>query len=232
MESFVFGESANGLPITAFQFENRGPRVLILGGVHGDEPEGVILAQGLLKKCPFPDIRLTIVPLFNIDGILNQSRVNSRGVDLNRNLPTKDWTAEAHSPRYTPGPEPCSEPENKALVKFLSKDPPDIVFSLHSWKPMLNTNGDCLLEAKAIQKLTNYEIKDFIGYPTPGSLGTYCGLERNIPTLTYEIERGLDSKSILKCHIPALCEALKVTAKERSHKSMQSNPKRGNNSNP
>lgn len=222
MKSTVFGESANGLPITAFQFGKSGPEVLILGGVHGDEPEGVILAQGLLKKfsTDFPyKLKLTIVPLFNIDGILNQSRVNARGVDLNRNLPTKDWTAKAHKERYAPGSEPCSEPENKALVQFLTQNPPNMLFSLHSWKPMLNINGDCLLEAKVIQKFTNYEIKDFIGYPTPGSLGTYCGLERNIPTLTYEIERGLDPKSVLKIHTPAIYEALKVTEKERQKSS-------------
>jgi protein MpaA len=36
-----------------------------------------------------------------------------------------------------------------------------------------------------------YEITEDIGYPTPGSLGTYAGWERQIPTITFEIERGL-----------------------------------------
>ena len=48
MKSFVFGYSGNGLPIPAYQFGNQGPETLILGGVHGDEPEGVIAAHGLL----------------------------------------------------------------------------------------------------------------------------------------------------------------------------------------
>ena len=74
-----------------------------------------------------------------------------------------------------------------------------------------NTNGKCQREAEAIAKLTGYEIKESIGYPTPGCLGTYAGLERDMPTLTYEIERGLDANSILTTHVPAICEALKVT---------------------
>ena len=44
----TLGQTRLGLPITVHQF-GKGPKeVLILGGVHGDEPEGVIAANGLL----------------------------------------------------------------------------------------------------------------------------------------------------------------------------------------
>jgi protein MpaA len=76
---------------------------------------------------------------------------------------------------------------------------------------MLNINGDCTREAQVIAQWTKYTIEESIGYPTPGCLGTYCGLERDMPTLTYEIERGLDTQSILSIHVPAIEEALKVT---------------------
>ena len=214
MKSFVFGKSSNNIPITAHEWSNGGAHVLIIGGVHGDEIEGAIAAQGLmdafLKSFTYK-LRITLIPMFNIDGILNKTRQNARGVDLNRNMPTQDWSNEIVNPRYYPGPSPASEPENKALVKFIETDKPRIVFSLHSWKPLLNINGKCRREAEAIQKLTGYSIEEEIGYPTPGCLGTYCGLERDIPTLTYEIERGLHAKSILKIHVPAILEALKVT---------------------
>ena len=48
-------------------------------------------------------------------------------------------------------------------------------------------------------------------YPTPGSLGTYAGLERGYSTLTYEIERGLALDQVLAVHVPAIRECLKVT---------------------
>lgn len=215
MESFIFGRSSQGLPIMAYRFGSSGPHILILGGVHGDESEGVKASLGLLEKFQesyFPyNLKVTLVPAFNIDGVLANTRTNARGVDLNRNLPTKDWSPEAATPRYNPGPSPCSEPENQALAEFIATEKPRLVLSLHSWKPVINVNGSCRPEAEVLKKLTGYEIVEDIGYPTPGSLGTFTGLERDIPTITYEIERGLGTEPILQKHVPALIESLKTS---------------------
>jgi protein MpaA len=214
MGHFQFGKTSSGLPIIGYKFGRSGPETLILGGVHGNEPEGVIAAFGLVEQflAGFTyKLQATIVPQFNLDGVMTQSRRNARGVDLNRNLPTKDWTREVKEEKYFPGYEPNSEPENQALVSWISQNKPKFVLSLHSWKPLLNVNGACLPEAQVLAKYTGYKIDDDIGYPTPGCLGTYCGLERNIPTLTYEIERGITHKPILEIHVPAILEALKIT---------------------
>ncbi|NCN42311.1 murein peptide amidase A [bacterium] len=218
MKTSVIGKSASGLPIVAHQFGREGAKILILGGVHGDEPEGVWASMGLMgawqEAFPFK-LRVTVIPQFNVDGVLRGERANLNGVDLNRNMPTNDWSSLVAQPRYNPGPEAGSESETKALVEWLEVEKPSFVLSLHSWKPMLNTNGNCLREAQAIADRTQYEIKDSIGYPTPGCLGTYCGLERDMPTLTYEIEKGLDISSVLKIHVPAVHEALKVSEQIR-----------------
>lgn len=214
MTSFVFGTTPLGLPIEAWRFQNSGPKVLILGGVHGDEREGVVAALGLLRefqKSFTYKLDLTLVPRFNEEGVLFNSRMNTRGVDLNRNLPTKDWSPEIKTPRYNPGPSAGSEPENQALAAFLEREKPVFLLSLHSWKPVLNVNGDCRGEAEVLAKLTGYAIDDDIGYPTPGCLGTYAGLERTSPTLTYEIERGLSPEETLRVHVPAILECLKYT---------------------
>lgn len=214
MQSFIFGLTSTDLPIPGYRFGSTGPRVLVLGGVHGDEVEGVWAAYGLLKSFAesFPfKLRLTLVPTFNLDGVIARERRNGRRVDLNRNLPTNDWTNNVAQERYYPGTAANSEPENQALVKFLDEEKPQFILSLHSWKPMLNINGECRAEAEAIAKHTSYVIEETIGYPTPGCLGTYAGLEREMPTLTYEIERGLDQASILRIHVPAILEALKVS---------------------
>lgn len=214
MKSYVFGTTTSNLPIPAYSFGSGEQRVLILGGVHGDETEGVIAAHGLLERFSRSfsyRLKVDLVPAFNLDGVLARQRVNARGVDLNRNLPTADWTDQAATERYNPGPSANSESENQALVKYIDEKKPNFILSLHSWKPMLNVNGRCQKIAETIAKFTGYEIKDSIGYPTPGCLGTYCGLERDMPTLTYEIERGLDTASILKVHIKAIMEGLKVT---------------------
>lgn len=170
--------------------------------------------MGLLKAfhTSFPfKLNLTLVPAFNADGVLHRTRTNSRGVDLNRNLPTKDWSPEIKTARYHPGPFANSEPENKALAQFIEKESPQLIISLHSWYPVLNVNGDCQREAEKISECTGYKVDTDIGYPTPGCLGTFAGLERKSPTITYEIERGQSLSAVLKMHVPAVIEALKVT---------------------
>ncbi len=225
MKTFIFGKTALGLPISAYRFAptgaNNPAKVLILGGVHGDEIEGVVAAQGLLEHlmAHFPfQLDLTLVPAFNLDGVLHRTRGNFHGVDLNRNLPTKDWSPEVKTPRYHPGPSPNSEPENQALVRFIETEKPDWILSLHSWNPVLNVNGDCLAEATVLAAKTGYKIDADIGYPTPGCLGTFAGLERTSPTLTYEIERGMELKKILEIHVPAILAALHETEKRGPRK--------------
>lgn len=220
MKMINLGYTKLGLPLHGFHFtpasgSKAKNRALILGGVHGDEPEGVVAARGLLdafSKNYNLDLEVVLVPEMNPEGVLLKTRGNSNKVDLNRNLATKDWSPVAATERYHPGPSPMSEVENKALAKFIDDFKPTVIFSLHSWKPMLNTNGN-LPEAEVIAKLTGYVIEPDIGYPTPGSLGTYAGLERSIPTLTYEIERDISFKPIIDIHVPAIIEGLKVTAK-------------------
>jgi murein peptide amidase A len=217
---FKFGHTKLGLPIHGYRWNHEDPsfiKVLILGGVHGDEPEGIVAAKGLIEylRNDFNlNLNLTIVPEFNPEGMLLNTRGNSNKVDLNRNLPTKDWTAVAASERYNPGPKPLSEIENTFLVDWIKNEKPDVIYSLHSWKPMLNTNG-ILPEATEIANLTGYIIEPDIGYPTPGSLGTYAGFENKIPTLTYEIERDITFDKIIQIHVPALIAGLKVSEKRK-----------------
>lgn len=218
MKSWIFGSSRLNIPIPAWTFSNSGPGVLILGGVHGDEPEGIAAANGLLAeflKGFSYKLDLTIVPCLNMDGMLLHTRTNGAQIDLNRNMPTKDWTSESRAPRYFPGEKAGSEPENQAIMKFIEEKKPKLIISLHSWEPMINTNGDCQGEAEIIHKHTGYRIADDIGYPTPGSLGTYTGKERQIPTITYEIQRDLPLSQVIRDHLKPVMEALKHTEAHR-----------------
>lgn len=216
MKTSIFTYTSKGMPVIAYEFHNGGPEVLILGGVHGDEVEGVIASQELLKSFmqSFPyKLNLTLVPQFNFEGVIFKTRGNGNGVDLNRNLPTKDWSPEVKTPRYHPGPFAGSENENKGLIEYLEKKKPVFILSLHSWHPVLNVNGDCRAVAEILAQRTGYKIDDDIGYPTPGCLGTFTGLERHLPTITYEIERGLSAEKIIEIHVPAIMESLKILEK-------------------
>lgn len=225
MFGFIFGETQNGLPIPGYRFgSEKGPRVLLMGGVHGDEYEGVVAGYGLLKILSHKDFRsqlcIDLVPALNLDGVINKTRVNARGVDLNRNMATKDWSPEIKGPRYIPGPAANSESETRALAKYVEEVQPVLIVSLHSWHPVLNVNGGCLEEAEIISKMTGYKIDTEIGYPTPGCLGTFAGLERKSPTLTYEIERGLSPEEVLKIHPQAVVACLQATEKKLGRKNV------------
>lgn len=218
MKSFVFGFSRNELCIPAFRFGQQGPRVLLLAGVHGDEIEGVALAQHLLGQFNRNfgyHIQLVLVPMFNIDGVLAGTRKNAFGVDLNRNLPSKDWTSDVANERYFPGTTANSEPENKALTSYLELEKTDFIISLHSFsKALINVNGNCAKVAERMNSITDLPIEESMGYPTPGCLGTYTGLEKGIPTITYELPRGADIKSILELHSRSIKEAFKIIETE------------------
>ncbi len=219
MKTFVFGKSSTGLPIFAHQFSlPRAPHVLVLGGVHGDEPEGVIAAQLILEQLLTHQLPLafTVVPESNPDGILRKTRQNSQGVDLNRNLPTKNWSAEAPMGiRYFPGKAANSEPETQALVQYLDQNQPQLILSYHSYFPLVNPTGTCQKVAKILAEHADYKVVEDMGYPHPGCLGTFAGKERNIPTITFEVERGLSFAKISDVVVPGFLKAIEHISKNK-----------------
>jgi hypothetical protein len=165
--------------------------LLLMGGVHGDEPLGVLLAQQTLafikeneKQIKLPWI---LIPCLNVDGYKKNTRVNGRGVDLNRNYPSKDWAPTAEKERYNPGPHPGSEAEIKGVVQLLKNYNPRLVIHCHSWKPMVVCAGETgLRDAERLSKSSGYEVKPEIGYPTPGSLSQYGWWDHKIPVICIE----------------------------------------------
>lgn len=217
METKIIGYTVQKKPILAhFWNNNSDVNILMLGGVHGDETEGVAASFGVFDqmfgKNPFK-FNFTLIPCLNMDGLFAMTRQNANGVDLNRNLSTSDWTAEFVKVRYYPGKKSLSEPENQALMKILDGTKFDFIYTLHSWKPMLNTNGDCSQVVDVLAEMTGYKVVPDIGYPTPGSLGALGAIDRGIPTLTYEFEKGMDQTEIINVHVPALMKSLEACEK-------------------
>jgi murein peptide amidase A len=192
------GKSVQGHDIKIFHNDTKADRyIYLMAGVHGDEVEGVYLLDKLFKWLKTDEslqLPLIVIPIVNVDGYQNGTRVNSNGVDLNRNLPTKGWTSEAREAKYFPGKEPMSEPENQFLDKTFKKYPPKIILSFHSWKRFINVNGNCLKEGEYLAKFNNYPIinGEIEGHPTPGSLGEYAVEEYQSPVLTFECPHILD----------------------------------------
>src|SRR4051812_13858804 len=82
--TLLLGRSHDGRRIVAIRAgDPRGPRVLVVGSVHGNELAGVAAARALAGVHRGAD--LWIVPDLNPDGAARGTRQNARGVDLNAN---------------------------------------------------------------------------------------------------------------------------------------------------
>lgn len=185
------GKSVENMDIHAFKTDVKADKYLyLLAGTHGDEVEGVYVLKKLFEwlkdEHSLRDLPIVVIPVLNPDGYRNSTRVNSHAVDLNRNYPSENWTSKARKKKYNPGPEALSEPENKFFIKLMDKFPPGLVLSFHSWKPLLNYNGDIEDIANYLSSHNEYEIAADVGYPTPGSLGCFVPEKYNCGVLTFE----------------------------------------------
>jgi murein peptide amidase A len=192
IENKTWAHSAEQRAIAMFKSEQNPPNpIILIGGVHGDEPEGVALAEATLswlksntqkKLAPW-----IVIPCLNPDGFTKNDRTNGHGVDLNRNYPSRDWSPVALKPRYNPGPHPASEPEIRAIVSLIQSVQPRMIIHCHSWEPCIVYAGDpARTDAEALGRSSGYEVKDDIGYPTPGSLSRYGWHDNKIPIICVE----------------------------------------------
>ena len=163
--------------------------ILIVGVVHGDEPQGEYLINKYLGEVE--DSGMLFIPSLNPDGKDKGTRVNSNGVDINRNFPTKNWEL-SDKDNYYGGDFPASEIETRFLLDVIEEYNPRLILTLHTPYKIVNYDGPAKEISEKISKIIGYPVEESIGYPTPGSFGTYAGVERNIPTITLEMDEDED----------------------------------------
>lgn len=165
------------------------PTVLVIGCFHGDEPQGEHLVREYLKKKS--DTKILFIPRLNSEN----TRVNKNGVDLNRNFPTRNWELSERN-EYFGGETPASEKETCFIISVVEKYNPEIILTLHAPYKVVNYDGPRADIVEKISNIMNYPIEESIGYPTPGSFGTWAGIERNILTITLELDEEIEIKQL------------------------------------
>jgi murein peptide amidase A len=125
----VIGKSVQGRPITAWhRGDAGGPKVLLIATMHGNEGAPRKILTTLRSGRQIHGINLWVVPVYNPDGFAAGTRKNAHGVDLNRNFPYH-WADLDGG--YESGPRAGSEPETRAMMRFLNKIRPDRIISFH-----------------------------------------------------------------------------------------------------
>ena len=134
LETRVLGRSVRGRPITAWHLDSRpvdgrtGPTVVLVATMHGNEGAPRQILRTLRGARAIHGVDLWLVPVYNPDGLAAHHRRNAHGVDLNRNYPFHWVDLDGN---YESGPHPASEPETRAMMRFLSDVDPDYVLSFH-----------------------------------------------------------------------------------------------------
>lgn len=190
----------NLIELKTFDKNLKERKVLVIGVFHGDEPQGKYLIDEYLASTATAaethNKSLLFIPCLNPDGMEKNTRTNSKGVDLNRNFPTKNWgrnegenaSCDDATTLYFGGVAPASEAETRFVIEVIEEYKPELILTLHAPYKVVNYDGPAERVAQEISKIIGYPAEGSIGYPTPGSFGTYCGVERNIPTITLELD--------------------------------------------
>lgn len=192
----TYGRSLEGIPLRFVPAE-KDARLLVFGAIHGEEAETTFLLSRALRMLSQVPAHVACVLTANPDGLLRGTRANARGVDLNRNFPTKDWThgktysrLTLESPKETAldtGAFAGSEPETLALIQLIRTLGVHKVIALHAPFGLLDSDFQSDLTQK-LEAVFEFPWQSGVGYPTPGSFGTFAR-EQQIECVTVELPR-------------------------------------------
>jgi len=173
--SMVFGHSAQDRPLVARQLGDPGAArtMLVVGSIHGDETQGHRVIRRVRRHYAgrLRGVDLWTVMTVNPDGVAVAERGNAHGVDLNRNFAT-GWKPIPPSSGYYAGPRPFSEPETRAVRRFIRRVRPDVTVWYH--QPFGRTLIPCNRRGRAVAlryaRLSGLRPDDC--YPTPPGAAT------------------------------------------------------------
>lgn len=190
----VVGHSVQGRPLMVQVYGDGPDVVMLMAGIHGTEAAGVPILKRLGKELASrPELlagrTVVLLPEVNPDGVKANKRHNTNGVDLNRNFPADNFDGTKRH-----GEEPLSQPESRMVLEQIERYKPSRIVSFHQPLECLDYDGaGAKAIAEAMGEHTDLPVKRLGG--RPGSLGSYFGLDKGIPCITFELPRSAKDMS-------------------------------------
>lgn len=211
----TYGRSVLGLPLEVWRSPDT-CHLLVFAAIHGEEPETTYALSRALRQLAELPAHTAVVLAANPDGVTRGTRGNARGVDLNRNFPSRDWRPGTVTHRSTiedasdivlrTGDSPGSEPETQALLNLIGELKPRAVVALHAPLACIDDANESALGQRLAQRTGMPLVRD-VGYPTPGSFGSW-GSDHGVPVVTYEFPLAA-TEVLMRDHVPVLVELLR-----------------------
>lgn len=210
-----YGRSRLGNELQFYGPEQGPVDLLIMSAIHGDELDSLVMLSEALRQVSADGLVNPVILTANPDGVLQGTRCNAWGVDLNRNWPTANWSAEPvhhklHSGQdqdieLSPGNSAGSEPETMALRDLVLQLKPNTIVSLHSALACIDDPEESPL-AHWIGMQTGLEVVPDVGYSTPGSMGSWAA-EEGVSIITWELPQA-SFMDLRRTHVPALIKLI------------------------
>ena len=209
-QQHIAGKSVENRPIMYYVL-GQGPEVIfIMAAIHGDEPAGAPLVLKLAdylqqnQRKFLTGRTVVLLPIANPDGLIQNTRYNTNGVDLNRNFATENRINKKEF-----GLTALSEPEAYIIEQFIRKYNPERIVSIHQPYGCIDYDGPGQMLANHMAEYCDLPVRKLGALP--GSLGSFAGVTLGVPTITLEMQENdskLDPKILWQRYGKALLAAI------------------------
>lgn len=205
----IVGTSVQRRPLMCLQLGQGSDVTFIMATIHGNEPAGTPLVRRLTRHLRQNRELLTgrmvvLMSVANPDGMVNRTRYNAKGVDLNRNF----QAANRINSKET-GLTALSEPEARVIRQLILEYKPDRIVSIHQPLNCIDYDGPAQMLAERMGQYCALPVKKLGA--RPGSLGSYAGVTLGIPIITFEMlqaDSQLNTEALWRKYGKALLAAI------------------------
>jgi hypothetical protein len=206
-------------PIETVQLGTGPQRTLVISSLHGDEPLAVRMIERLADDARgnsqgWSGRTVLLVRSPNPDGLARGTRMNSRGVDLNRNFPTRTFRPDA---RQRTGAVAGSELETRFVLRLLYAFRPQRVVHVKSTTDAAGWvmhNRQLAGVAAQLRQTGGFQVHELRPDAIPGSLESYVTDVVGFEHITVSLPAQSDADAAWSKYRTALLTAVGVEAEQ------------------